>query len=152
MLLGPSGNGAKGRNQKNSRRLELSSFKKTRSDGLGKVRDGVDPRFAAGLPFPVPQILEFTAFRDSGKCFQQLSRDFPGIFLGNPRADPRNSHSLLEFSEERAKKAVFARFAGRDAPHLRQPNTPMIQVLFSGLSRCSRPLRRFKSSCKTSLC
>ena len=27
----------------------------------------VDPRLPAGLPFPVPEILEFVALRDSGK-------------------------------------------------------------------------------------
>ena len=31
--------------------------------------------------------------------FQQFSRDFPGVFLENPRTDPGNRHSLLEFSE-----------------------------------------------------
>ena len=61
----------------------------------------MDPRFPAGWPFPVPQILEFIAFRDSGKNFQQFSRDFIGVFLENPRTDPGNSHSLLEFSELR---------------------------------------------------
>ena len=30
---------------------------------------------------------------------QQFSRDFPGVFLGKPRTDPGNSHSLLEFSD-----------------------------------------------------
>ena len=60
----------------------------------------MDPRFPAGLPFPVPEILEFVAFRDSGKFFQKFSRDFPGVFLGNPRIDPGNSHSLLKFSED----------------------------------------------------
>ena len=59
----------------------------------------MDPRFPAGLPFPVPEILEFVAFGDSGKFFQQFSRDFPGTFLQNSCKDPRNSHSLLEFSE-----------------------------------------------------
>ena len=34
----------------------------------------VDPRFAAGLPFLVPEILEFVAFRDPGIFFQQFSR------------------------------------------------------------------------------
>ena len=33
------------------------------------------------------------------KIFQQISWDFPGICLWNPRTDPGNSHSLLEFSE-----------------------------------------------------
>ena len=56
-----------------------------------------------GLPFPVPEILELVAFCDSGKFFQLFSRDFPEIFLGNPRTDPTNSHSLLEFSEYQGK-------------------------------------------------
>ena len=76
--------------QKNSRRPH---------GRLGQGPGSVDPRFPAGLPFPVPEILEFVAFRDSGKVFQQFSRDFPGVFLENPRTDPGNSHSLLEFSD-----------------------------------------------------
>ena len=44
---------------------------------------------------------DFVAFRDSGRVFQQFSRDFPGVFLGNPRTDPGNSHSLLEFSDDK---------------------------------------------------
>ena len=84
--------------QKNSRRLELSISKNTPHGRLGQGPGSVDPRFTAGLPFPVPEILEFVAFRDSGKFFQQFSRDFPGVFLGNPRTHPTNSHSLLEFS------------------------------------------------------
>ena len=59
----------------------------------------MDPRFPAGLPFPVPESLVFVAFCDSRKIFQQFSRNFPGTFLQNSRKDPRNSHSLLEFSE-----------------------------------------------------
>ena len=38
---------------------------------------------SAGLPFPVPNILEFVAFGNPGKIFQQFSRDFPTIFLQN---------------------------------------------------------------------
>ena len=85
--------------QKNSRRLELSISQNTPRGRWGQGPGSVDPRFPAGLPFPVPEILEFVAFRDSGKKFQQFSRDFPGVFLGNPRTDPGNSHSLLEFSD-----------------------------------------------------
>ena len=84
--------------QKNSRRLELSISKNTPHGRLGQGPGSVDPRFAAGLPFPVPEIPEFVAFRDSGTFFQQFSRDFPGVFLGNPQTHPTNSHSLLEFS------------------------------------------------------
>ena len=81
----------------------MPSFRKTRegwhcrfqkiprADGLDKVRGGVHPRFAAGLPFPVPQILEFVAFRDSGKFFQQFSRDFPGVFPEFSRRTPEQT-------------------------------------------------------------
>ena len=55
----------------------------------------MDPRFPAGLPFPVPEILEFVAFGASGKIFQQFSRDFPGVFLENPRTDPAAFSSFL---------------------------------------------------------
>ena len=76
-------------------------FQKTsRTEGRHKVQPSVDPTFPAGLPFPVPEILEFMGFRDSGKFFQQFSRNFPGTFLQNSRKDPRNSHSLLEFSDK----------------------------------------------------
>ena len=85
--------------QKNSRRLELSISKNTPHGRWGQGPGSVDPRFPAGLPFPVPEIPEFVAFRDSGNIFQQFSRDFPGVFPENPRTDPGNSHSLLEFSE-----------------------------------------------------
>ena len=85
--------------QENSRRLELSISKNTQHRRWGQGPGSVDPRFSAGLPFPVPEILEFVAFCDSGTFFQQFSPDFPGVFLRNPRTDPGNSHSLLEFSE-----------------------------------------------------
>ena len=61
------------------------------------------PKVPGRLAFPVPQILEFIAFRDSGKFFQRFSRDFPGVFLESPRTDPGNSHSLLEFSDQCAR-------------------------------------------------
>ena len=86
--------------QKNSRRLELSISENTPHGRWGQGPGSVGPRFPAGLPFPVPEILEFVAFRGSGKFFQQFSRDFPGVFPENPRTDPGNSHSLLEFSEK----------------------------------------------------
>ena len=61
-------------------------FKKTpHPEGRDKVPGSVDPRFPAGLHFPVPEVLEFVAFRDSGNVFQQFPRDFPGVFVGNPR-------------------------------------------------------------------
>ena len=78
---------------------ELSISKNTPHGRWGQGPGSVDPRFPAGLPFPVPEIREFVAFRDSGKIFQQFSRSFPGTFLQNSCTDPGNSHSLLEFSE-----------------------------------------------------
>ena len=85
--------------KRNSRRLELSISKNTPQGRWGQGPGSVDPRFPAGLSFPVPEILEFVAFSDSGDFFQQFSRNFPGTFLQNSRKDPRNSYSLLEFSE-----------------------------------------------------
>ena len=72
------------------RRLELSISKQTPHGRLGQ---------GPGRPFPVPEMLEFVAFGNSGKFFQQFSWDFPAIFLQNSRTDPGNSHSLLEFSD-----------------------------------------------------
>ena len=69
----------------------VDSKKTPRTEGGDKV--------PAGLPLPVPEILEFVALCDSGKIFQLFSRDFPGVFLENPRTDPGNSHSLLELSD-----------------------------------------------------
>ena len=47
-------------------------FEKTpRTEGRHKVQGSVDPMFAAGLPFPVPEIPEFKASRD-------FSSNFPG--------------------------------------------------------------------------
>ena len=100
-----SGGTAKGGTAKcvrNSRRLELSISKNTPHGRRGQGPGSVDPRFPAGLPFLVPEILEFVAFRDSGKFFQQFSRSFPGTFLQNSCTDPGNSRSLLEFSESGA--------------------------------------------------
>ena len=75
-------------------------FQKTpRTEGWDKVPGVSTKRSRQGCLSPVPEVLEFVAFRDSGKFFQQYSRDFPGVFLGNPRTHPTNSHSLLEFSD-----------------------------------------------------
>ena len=78
-------------------------LKNTPHGRWGQGPGSVDPRFPAGLPFPVPEILEFVAFCDSGNIFQQFCRSLPGSFLQNSCTDPRNSHSLLEFSDTRIK-------------------------------------------------
>ena len=73
----------------NSRRLELSISKSIPHGRWGQGPGSVDPRFPAVLPFPVPEILQCVAFRASATFFQQFSRDFPGVFLGNPPNRPR---------------------------------------------------------------
>ena len=56
----------------------MSILKKTPhgTEGRHKVQGSVDPMFAAGLPFPVPEILEFKACR----AIREKSRNSPGIF------------------------------------------------------------------------
>ena len=58
------------------------------TEGGDKVQGSVDPRFAEGLRFLVPEIQEFRAFRDSGKIVPTFSRNFPASFPRNPRRDP----------------------------------------------------------------
>ena len=89
--------------QKNSRRLELSISKNTPHGRLGQGPGSVDPRFPAPLPFPVPEMVEFVAFRDSGKFFQQFSRDCPGVFLGSPEQTPEQPQPRDECSEMRGR-------------------------------------------------
>ena len=60
---------------------------------------GTRSRFPTGLPFPVPEILEFILFCDPGKISSNLPIAFPEFSLGSPRTHPTNSHSLLEFSD-----------------------------------------------------
>ena len=65
-------------------------------EGGDKVQGSVDPRFAAGLPFPVPEILELKASRDVGR----ISNGFPGISLGTDEEIPETATAFLSFSEE----------------------------------------------------
>ena len=71
-------------------------WKTSRTEGRHKVQASVDPMFLAGLPFPVPEILEFIAFLDSGRFFQLFSRNFRNFPAELPK-DPRNSHGPFEF-------------------------------------------------------
>ena len=68
--------------QKSSRRLELSISKNTPHGRSGQGPGSVDPRFPAGLPFPVPEVLEVVAFRNLGKIFPAI---FPGLSWSFPR-------------------------------------------------------------------
>ena len=64
-------------------------FRKTpRTEGWDKVPGGVDPRLAAGLPLPVPEILVFKAFHASGNLFPAI---FPRFSWNIPREPPSRS-------------------------------------------------------------
>ena len=67
-------------------------FQNPPTEGGDKVQGSVDPRFAAGLPFPVPEILELTAFRDLETFTQHFSPNFPAIFQGTKKT---NKHKQL---------------------------------------------------------
>ena len=100
-------------NQKNSRRLELSIPKNTPHGRWGQGPGNVDPRFPAGLPFPVPEILEFVAFRDSGKYFQQFSRDFPEFSSGRPEQTPETATAFSNFLNKDVSKQLMKLFGHR---------------------------------------
>ena len=61
----------------------------------GQGPGSVDLRFPAGLP--LPEILEFVAFRDLGKMFQQCCRDTPGVFSGTPEQTPETATAFSSF-------------------------------------------------------
>ena len=66
----------------------------------------MDPRFpAAGLPFPVPEILEFVAFRDSGKFFQQFS---PELSCRTPAQTPETATAFSSFLKSTRLRAFQA--------------------------------------------
>ena len=53
-------------------------FRKTpRTEGRHEVQGSVDPMFAAGLPFPLPENPRIQNMSRFGKFFQQFSRNFP---------------------------------------------------------------------------
>ena len=58
-------------------------------EGRHKVLGSVWTQCFRGLPFPVPEILEFKAFRDSGR----VSSNFPRVFPELSSSTPAKSHS-----------------------------------------------------------
>ena len=60
-----------------------------------KVQSSVGPMFAAGLPFPVSEILEFVAFCASEK-FPQSSWYFCGTFLQNSEKTPETATAMAQ--------------------------------------------------------
>ena len=83
--------------QKNSRRLELSISKDTPHVRWGQGPGSVDPRFPASLPFPVPAILEFVAFRGSGKFSSNFPGTFPEFSSRTPEQTPETATAFSSF-------------------------------------------------------
>ena len=83
----------------------LSISKTPRTEGWDKILGSGDPRFAAGLPFLVPELLEFEAFCDSG-------RFFPVIFGRAPRGHA-TARFLEGFLEGSLKEALLRRVLRR---------------------------------------
>ena len=76
--------------------------------GWDKLQSTVDPRFVAGLPFPLPQILQLK--------YPTVRDNFPEIFQGFPKGTPdQTPETLLEFLicsddvSERQKGVVLSR-------------------------------------------
>ena len=75
----------------------VDSKKNTPRARWGPGPGGVDTRFPAGLPFPVPEILEFMAFRDACRFFQRFSRTFPEFSSGTPEQTPETATAFSSF-------------------------------------------------------
>ena len=74
-------------------------FKKTpRTEGWDKV-SGVSTQGSRGLPFLVPEILEFLAFRDSEKKKKSSNfpRTFPEFSSGTPERIPQTATAFSSF-------------------------------------------------------
>ena len=90
--------------------MELSISKRHPARKVGTRSGQCRPqRLAAGLPFPVPKILELVAFRDSGKVFSSnFPRTFPEFSPGTPEQTPKTATALCEFSEQRGPSKFAA--------------------------------------------
>ena len=67
--------------------LVVAPLRQTREGG-DKVQGSVGPRFPAGLPFQVPETLEFVASGNSGKLVQLFPDPFQEFSSGTPQVVP----------------------------------------------------------------
>ena len=88
-----------------------------RTEGGDKVQAVSTQGFPAGLPFPVPEILEFVAFRYSDNFSSSFPQDFLRVFLGNsPETATAFSSFLINLSpgqknlEKKEMKALAISF------------------------------------------
>ena len=79
------------------RRCNCLLRKTPHTEGWDKVRGSVSPRFAAGLPFPAPEILEFVVLRDSGKLSSVSSGIFLQFLSGTPKEIPETVTAFSSF-------------------------------------------------------
>ena len=116
--------------QKNSRRLELSISKNTPHGRWGQGPGNVNPRFAAGLPFPDRELLEFVAFFVTREKF---SSNFPGTFpefsSRSPEQTPETATAFSSFLRGRGPFPPLSGFPkcqgqiyAQGILHLRNPN------------------------------
>ena len=72
-------------------------FKNTPHGRWGQSPGRVDPRFPAGLPFLVPEIPEFVAFHNSGKCSSYFPGTFPEFSSGTSEQTPETATTFSSF-------------------------------------------------------
>ena len=83
-------------------------FKKHPARKVGTRSRQCRPKVPGRFAFPGALNPRFCSISRFGKIFQQFCWDFPGVFPENPRTDPGNSHSLLEYSEPRSRSGFFS--------------------------------------------
>ena len=99
-------------------------FPKKSHGRCGQGPGSVDPRFPAGLPFQVPEILEFIAFCDSEQNFPAI---FPGLsrsFPWEPEQTPETATAFSSF--------LTASYQGNASPSVEQPGIANFGWFFPG--------------------
>ena len=135
-------------------------FQKSTPHGRwGQGPGSVDQRFPAGLPFPVPEILEFVAFGASRKIFPAifpgLSRSFPREPPNRPRKQPQPSrvsefmcHKLWVFSSQKSPhEKTFASKKNETSPAISEIPPVQLGTSMTGSERPSpEPLLKKEAS------
>ena len=110
--------------EKNSRRLEFHGtvdFKKHPARKVGTRSWQCGPKVPGRFAFLVPEILEFVAFRDSGKFFQQFSGTFREFSRRTPEQTPETATAFLSFLNFGAD---FSHFFPRKKAQTNPPKNP----------------------------
>ena len=102
---------------KNSRGWTVDFEKTTPHGRWGQGPDSVDPMFPAGLPFPVPEILEFVAFRDSGKISSNFPGTFPEFSSGSPEQTLKSATAFSSFFLQNSKTESYTKIQNKNHPY-----------------------------------